>query len=46
MQEERPEVVERLTAYAREYEEQLPKVWRLEYPVRDPERRPSGVRRE
>ncbi len=46
MQKERPEVVERLTAYAHEYEEQLPKVWRLEYPVRDPVRRPSGVRRE
>jgi arylsulfatase A-like enzyme len=41
-----PEVVERLLAFARDYEEQLPKVWQLQYPVRDPERRPSGVRRE
>jgi arylsulfatase A-like enzyme len=46
VQNDRADVVERLVAYAREYDEQLPMVWRLAYPVRDPERRPSGVRRE
>ena len=29
-----------------EYQAQVPKVWTLKYPVRDPAKRPSGVRRE
>jgi len=41
-----PEVVSRMTAAAGAYQADLPKVWSLYYPVRDPEKRPSGVRRE
>jgi arylsulfatase A len=44
--DEHPEVVRRLTAYAAKFQKQVPKVWTLKYPVRDPEKRPSGVRRE
>ncbi len=41
-----PDVLARLKAFADQYEEQVPKVWSLQYPVRDPAKRPSGVRRE
>lgn len=41
-----PEVLARLKAFADDYEDQVPKVWSLQYPVRDPAKRPSGVRRE
>jgi len=43
---ENPEVVERLQGLIAEFESQIPKVWSLQYPVRDPAKRPSGVRRE
>ena len=46
VQKRHPDVVARLAAFAQEYEKQMPKVWSLQYPVRDPARRPSGVRRE
>lgn len=44
--EENPEAAARFADYVREYEEQLPKVWTLAYPVRDPKKSGSGVRRE
>lgn len=44
--QQHPDVVKRLTAYAAKFQDQVPKVWTLKYPVRDPARRPSGVRRE
>ncbi|MEQ8790912.1 MAG: sulfatase [Pirellulaceae bacterium] len=44
--EEHPDVARKLTAYAEEFQKQVPKVWTLKYPVRDPAKRPSGVRRE
>jgi len=46
LQAQHPEVVARLTEFAKDYEAQLPRVWSLQYPVRDPARRPSGVRRD
>ncbi len=44
--EQHPDVVERLTEQVKEFETQLPKVWSLQYPVRDQQKRPSGVRRQ
>ncbi len=41
-----PQVVARLQATVNEYEKQIPKVWSLKYPVCDPARLPSGIRRE
>ncbi len=46
LQRQRPEVVARLREYANRYEKAIPRVWSLQYPVRDDARRPSGVRRE
>lgn len=43
--ENRP-VVERLLREIKEFEKQLPKVWDLKYPVRDPIKKFGGVRRE
>jgi arylsulfatase A-like enzyme len=43
---EQPDVVERLQEHVRAFQAQIPKVWDLKYPVRDPLKRPSGVRRE
>jgi arylsulfatase A-like enzyme len=43
---EHPEVVARLTKVAAEFQKQIPKVWTLKYPVRDPAKLPSGIRRE
>jgi hypothetical protein len=39
-------VVDQLLETVREYQAQVPKVWTLKYPVRDPAKRESGVRRE
>lgn len=44
--EENPEVVGELLKKAGELQADIPKVWSLHYPVRDPAKRPSGVRRE
>ncbi|MFP4502962.1 MAG: sulfatase-like hydrolase/transferase [Candidatus Hydrogenedentota bacterium] len=41
-----PNELARLAKYATAYEKEVPKVWSLQYPVRDPAKRPSGVRRE
>ncbi len=41
-----PDVVERLRGFAESIEDELPQVWSLHYPVRDPAKRDSGVRRE
>ncbi|MHC4176632.1 MAG: sulfatase-like hydrolase/transferase [Planctomycetota bacterium] len=41
-----PEVVRRLRQTVREFQAQVPKVWTLKYPVRDPAKRNSGIRRE
>jgi uncharacterized sulfatase len=41
-----PEVVARLRKHAGAVEAEAPKVWRLQYPVRDPAKLPSGVRRQ
>jgi arylsulfatase A-like enzyme len=43
---EHPEVLRRLLTFVREEEADIPKAWSLVYPVRDPEKRKSGVRRE
>ena len=42
--EQYPDVVDRMLAEARAYEAEIPKVWSLQYPVRDPNKRKSGVR--
>ena len=44
--EEYPDVVARLRKITDEFQLQIPKAWSLVYPVRDPEKWPSGVRRE
>lgn len=41
-----PEVVERMLSRIEAYQAEIPKVWGLQYPVRDPKKRPSGVRTE
>ncbi|MEK7409077.1 MAG: sulfatase-like hydrolase/transferase [Acidobacteriota bacterium] len=40
-----PEVVKTLRAKIAEFQATVPKVWRLDYPVRDPRKLKSGVRR-
>lgn len=42
----RPEIVARLSARITEFQAQVPKVWRLDYPVRDRRKLPSGQRRK
>lgn len=44
--EAHPDVVRRLQAAVREFQAQVPKVWTLKYPVRDPAKRQGGIRRE
>ncbi|MCL4217512.1 MAG: sulfatase-like hydrolase/transferase [Candidatus Hydrogenedentes bacterium] len=41
-----PEVLEELLEKVRVFQAEVPYVWSLKYPVRDPEKRASGVRRE
>ena len=41
-----PDVVKRMQEIVRTYNTQIPKVWGLKYPVRDPSKRDSGVRTE
>ena len=41
-----PAIVDRLSRFAADYQSEVPKVWNLSYPVRDPAKRPSGVRRK
>ena len=41
-----PDVVQRLLAWLETYQADIPKVWSLQYPVRDPAKRNSGVRTE
>ena len=41
-----PEVVQRLVHLAEEVLAQIPKVWSLKYPVRDPAKAKGGVRRK
>ena len=43
---ENPEVVRRVQQKVDAYQAEIPKVWSLQYPVRDPRKRNSGVRRE
>jgi uncharacterized sulfatase len=44
--DQHPDVVKRLTAFVDEYAKDIPYVWTLQYPVLDPAKRPSGVRRK
>ena len=44
--DDQPDVVARLSAKIADYQQQIPKAWTLKYPVRDPAKRNSGVRRE
>ena len=44
--EDHPDVVKRLTAFVGEFSKDIPCVWPLHYPLRDPKKRPGGVRRE
>lgn len=44
--DEHPQVLARLQHAVDEYQQDVPYVWTLRYPVRDREKRPSGVRRE
>ncbi len=46
MNDAHPEVLARLLEKVTAYEANLPKVWSLQYPVRDPSKRKSGVRRK
>lgn len=41
-----PEVVKRLQIYVDQFQKQVPYAWRLYYPVRDPAKKKSGVRRK
>ena len=41
-----PDVLQRMLEAVRAFQADIPKVWGLQYPVRDPRKRPSGVRRE
>ncbi|HOC68460.1 MAG: Arylsulfatase [Candidatus Hydrogenedentes bacterium ADurb.Bin101] len=44
--QDQPDILERMLAQVKAFEAEIPKVWTLQYPVRDPEKRKSGVRRE
>lgn len=44
--DQHPDVVKRLSAFIEEYSKDIPYVWTLHYPVRDPRKRPGGVRRK
>lgn len=44
--EDFPEVVRRLQTQINKFQSEMPKVWNLKYPVRDPLKRPSGIRRK
>lgn len=41
-----PDVLQDLRTIAAEFQTQVPKVWTLKYPVRDPAKRPGGIRRQ
>lgn len=41
-----PEVVRRMARLAEDFQAQVPKVWTLKYPVRDPSKARGGVRRK
>ena len=41
-----PEVVKRLAATIRKFQKQIPKVWTVKYPVRDPRKAKGGIRRK
>ena len=43
---EHPDIVQRMQDKVDAYQADIPKVWSLQYPVRDPKKRNSGVRRE
>ena len=43
---EHPDVVSRLQKQIEEFAKEIPYVWTLKYPVRDPAKRKSGVRKE
>jgi len=44
--DDNPGIAKRLSAQVADFQQQVPKVWSLRYPVRDPEKLNSGVRRE
>ena len=44
--EDNPDVVNRLQASIADLQAQVPKVWALQYPVRDPAKLPGGIRRK
>ena len=46
LQAEHPKVVQRLKLSLGRVQKEIPKVWSLRYPVRDPAKRPGGVRRK
>jgi uncharacterized sulfatase len=43
---EKPDVVQGLRAHARAFQKDIPQVWSLRYPVRDPRKAKGGIRRE
>ncbi|NQT51599.1 sulfatase-like hydrolase/transferase, partial [bacterium] len=43
---EHPRVAQRLAKFIRTYQKQIPKVWTVKYPVRDPRKAKGGIRRE
>jgi arylsulfatase A-like enzyme len=43
---DKPDVIRTLKAKIDQLQAEVPKVWRLDYPVRDPRKLPSGVRRK
>ncbi|MHC4800039.1 MAG: hypothetical protein ACYTF1_25660, partial [Planctomycetota bacterium] len=46
LNDQHPQVVQRLLKTIDDFQAQIPKVWSLQYPVRDPAKRKSGVRRK
>ncbi len=41
-----PDIVKKMTQQVQEFQQQIPHVWTLKYPVRDPQKRESGIRRK
>ena len=46
LSDEHPQIVERLQEQIRAFQTQIPQVWDLKYPVRDPAKRRGGIRKK
>ncbi len=46
LSEHYPDVLQRLIKEVERFQKEIPKVWSLNYPVRDPRKRKSGIRRK